>query len=271
MDPLQIVTIFCLCDDLVKALAKPHHLEKKNSDAEVMLICIVAALWFGGNLRRSALFLFTHRYLSSLISEGCLNRRIHRFPENYWLGFNAVCTKAKAEHYVVDSFPIPACIGIRSQRCSLFQGKQYRGYNASKNQFFHGIKCHVIISHRGQVMTFLITPGSVHDMTAFRFFNLKGLRKKTIYGDAGYTCYAWEDRLKKQGFRLMTARRYDAKRQHSPQIEAEISRNRKKIETAFSQILSRFPRKIQASTPEGFELKVIFFLIAHSFSLSNFS
>jgi hypothetical protein len=49
----QIVAVFCLCDDMLKAL---HHLEDPQSqisDAEVMTTAIVAALHFGGNLEKA--------------------------------------------------------------------------------------------------------------------------------------------------------------------------------------------------------------------------
>ena len=45
----QIVVVFCLCDDMLKAL---HHYEDSQcqmSDAEVMTTAIVAMLYFKGN------------------------------------------------------------------------------------------------------------------------------------------------------------------------------------------------------------------------------
>lgn len=47
----QIVAVFCLCDDMLKA---SHHYEDPQYqmvDAEVMTTAIVAALHFGGNFK----------------------------------------------------------------------------------------------------------------------------------------------------------------------------------------------------------------------------
>jgi len=45
----QIVAVFCLCDDMLKALGHHEDPQCQMSDAEVMTIAIVAALW--GELR----------------------------------------------------------------------------------------------------------------------------------------------------------------------------------------------------------------------------
>ena len=62
----QIVAVFCLVDDMLKAM---HHREDPQcemNDAEVMTTAIIAALFFGGN--------YTHaRKLLAVrdISQGC--------------------------------------------------------------------------------------------------------------------------------------------------------------------------------------------------------
>ena len=54
---IQIVAVFCLCDDLLKAL---HHYDAPQcqmKDAEVMTAAIVAMLYFKGNFRLACQFL----------------------------------------------------------------------------------------------------------------------------------------------------------------------------------------------------------------------
>ncbi|MCX6082402.1 MAG: hypothetical protein NTW32_22985 [Chloroflexi bacterium] len=49
---IQIIAIFCLCEDMLKAI---HHYEdpqRRLSDAEVMTTAITAATYFGGNLEK---------------------------------------------------------------------------------------------------------------------------------------------------------------------------------------------------------------------------
>jgi hypothetical protein len=67
----QIVIVFCLCDDLLKAL---HHCEDPQcqmSDAEVMTTAIVAMLYFKGNFRMSSQFLYEWGYIPGMLSRSC--------------------------------------------------------------------------------------------------------------------------------------------------------------------------------------------------------
>lgn len=48
----QIVAIYCLSDDMLKALNHANDPQCQITDAEVMTIAIAAALYFGGNLER---------------------------------------------------------------------------------------------------------------------------------------------------------------------------------------------------------------------------
>ena len=49
----QIVAIFCLCDDMLKALHHHEVSQSQISDAEVMTTAIVSALYFGGNIEKA--------------------------------------------------------------------------------------------------------------------------------------------------------------------------------------------------------------------------
>ena len=49
----QIVAIYCLCDDVLKALHHDEDPPRPMSDAEVMTTALVAALYFGGNWERA--------------------------------------------------------------------------------------------------------------------------------------------------------------------------------------------------------------------------
>ena len=45
----QIVAVFCLVDDILKAMRHREDEQCQMSDAEVMTTAIIAALYFGGN------------------------------------------------------------------------------------------------------------------------------------------------------------------------------------------------------------------------------
>jgi hypothetical protein len=74
----QIVAVYCLCDDMLKAL---HHKEDPQSqinDAEVMATAIVAALYFGGNMERARDNMQEYGYVPQMLGKSRFNRRLHR-------------------------------------------------------------------------------------------------------------------------------------------------------------------------------------------------
>ena len=65
---IQIVAVFCLIDDMFKAL---HHYENPQttvSDAKVMTTAIIAALYFGGNYTNAATC-GSQGYISRMLSK----------------------------------------------------------------------------------------------------------------------------------------------------------------------------------------------------------
>ena len=49
----QIVAVYCLYDDMLKALHHKEDPQRQVNDAEVMTTAIVAALYFGGNMEKA--------------------------------------------------------------------------------------------------------------------------------------------------------------------------------------------------------------------------
>src|SRR5512147_2845058 len=59
----QLVAIYCLCDDLLKALHHREDRQRRMSDAEVMTTASVAALHFAANLERALAWLTMTHYI----------------------------------------------------------------------------------------------------------------------------------------------------------------------------------------------------------------
>ena len=60
--------------------------------------------------------------------------------------FKYVCAELE---YIIDSFPLKVCHILRISRCKLLKGKQWRGYNASKWEYFFGVKVDLIVTIGG--------------------------------------------------------------------------------------------------------------------------
>lgn len=122
--PERIITIYCLCDDFLKALGVVDDPQAQMSTAEVMTTALIAADMFGGCFEQSRAFLRSHGYFPHMLSKSRFNRRLHALPEALWQAFGhllsgvALQTNASGE-YGVDSLPVPACDNIRIRRCRL--------------------------------------------------------------------------------------------------------------------------------------------------------
>lgn len=269
----EITFIYCICFDLVKNLGIQDDPQCKMNSAEIMTVAIVGALYFGGNFSHARKMLKSHNYISNMLSESRLNRRMHKIDLSVWQSIfqtivNAFEEQKKNFEYLIDSMPIEVCMNVRSYRCKLLSGKEFIGFCKAKKKFYYGFKLHMITASNGRPIEFIITPASTADITALKIMEASLPFDSIIYGDKAYTNYAFEDYLAEfEQIRLIPDRKANLLRQHSGCIRYLQSILRKRIETTFSMLVRLFPRKIHAVTKNGFLLKIIIFVI--SFSLSQ--
>jgi hypothetical protein len=262
----EIITIFCICDDLLKEIGYLDDKQARISTSEVLTIALVATKFFGGNYQKSRMFLEGHYYIKNMLSKSRFIRRLNSIdPEVLNLLF---CIMAKGfkesntdKEYAIDSFPIVACANVRIKRCKIYKGKSYNGFNASKQEFFYGIRVHMIVTKKSEPVEFLIQPGARSDIKVAKSFKFDLAKGSKIYADKGYTHYAFEDYLEFQrNIYLIPQRKNNSKRSR----KKFCGKIRKKIETVFSTIIRDFPNRIHAATSKGFELKVILFIFAYA-------
>lgn len=271
-----ITTMFCLSADLLQALGYRDDSQTRFSTAEVMTVPLVAAAFFGGNGALTRRFLVTHGYFRHDLSASRFNRRLHAIPQHVWhtlfrlLG-RLLSQRNPTSDYVVDSLPVPACDNIRIGRCTLFdtstpaQKEAYRGYCASKHRYYFGLKVHLVITGQGAPVEFVLTPAAVSDINGFKLLELDLPAAAVLHGDKAYTDYKDEDLLQAAvGLTLQAQRKRNSKRPLPLCKEFLAKPIRQRIETSFGEITRRFPKQIQAVTPQGFVLKLICFLLAFS-------
>ncbi len=270
----QITFIYCICFDLTQTLGIQDDPQCKMNTAEVMTVAIVGALFFGGNFSRARLMLKSHRYISNVLSESRLNRRMHEIEISAWQTIFQIIAQTFKEQdqnfeYLVDSMPVEVCMNVRSYRCKLLSGKEFIGFCKAKKKFYYGFKLHMITTSKGHPIEFIITPASTADVTALKIMEIPLPFGSVVYGDKAYTSYSLEDYLEEfEQIRLIPDRKINLSGQHSGCIRYLQSVHRKRIETTFSLITRLLPGKIHAVTKAGFLLKVVVFVI--SFSLSQF-
>ncbi len=132
----QIILIYCLCDDLLKAMHHQEDQQCRMSDAEVMTVALVAALHYRGNFALAGRMLSAHGYLRVMLDKSRFSRRLHRVKGLFLTLFALLGEHFKAMNeeavYLIDSFPIPACDNYRIPR-----SKRYRGVVDAAGNLLH--------------------------------------------------------------------------------------------------------------------------------------
>jgi DDE family transposase len=265
----KIIAIFCLCDDLLKAMHHHEDYQCQMNDAEIMTTAFIAALFFRGNHESARALLKQYGYIPHMVSKSRFSRRLHRIKEIFLAFFNLLAQTWKTLNteaiYVIDSFPIAVCDNIRIRRSKIYSHEDFRGYQASKKRYFYGLKIHLMVTQNGQPVECFLTPGGFGDVDALKYYASALQDGSIIYADKAYNDYEIEDLLNAvDHIALLPMRKKNSKRALPPEVSFVQHYYRKMVETAGSLIEQLLPKSIHAVTSQGFELKVALFVIASS-------
>ncbi len=262
------IAIYCFIDDFLKASKTKQDVRRKISDAELMTTALLSARYFYGNLVSARQYMEQHHGMKKLDKSNFI-RHLHRLADKLAAIFLGLGQTLKAlntsSEYLIDSFPIAVCKNIRIPRCKLLHGEAYRGYNASKKEYFYGFKVTVITTSDGIPVEYYISGGAFHDVTAFQAINIDLPENSQLYADSAYTDYELEDLYAEcEHIGLLVERKSHSKRADSAAMKFIKKCMRKRIETTFSGVAAFFPKAIHAVTPQGFILKLTLFLFAYT-------
>ena len=264
----DIVAIYILIDDILKTIHHQEDSRRLMSDSEVLTVMIVASLYFGGNQSLASQYLHQEGYMLRMLSRSRLNRRIHALSSLSFELFEILGilyrSTNRTQRYLVDSFPVAVCHNIRISRCKLLQGEQFRGKCVSKRTYFYGFKVFLITTEDGLPVELAFMPGRYAEVRGLDVLPLQLPPGSELYGDSGFTNYLVEDLVKElDQIELNICRKKNSKRGDIYPIALWKKQQRRYIETIFSMITRRFPKKIHAVSTQGFILKLLFFIMAH--------
>lgn len=227
-------------------------------------------------MERSRRFLREYGYVPAMISKSRFNRRLHAIePELWrglfsmlWLGCSSGATPKEPMRWTPCRWPPATTYASRIRRCRLYppeeHGGAFRGYIASKRRYFYGLRVHLVVTEAGEPVEFALAAGSEADVSVFKDLELDLPEGSIICADKAYTDYDYEDLLKEVGLHLKAQRKKNSKRLLPPWEEFLGKPVRQYIETAFGGLSGLFSKKIHAVTPQGFELKIVWFLLVVS-------
>jgi Transposase DDE domain len=265
----HILAIYSLCHDFLKALHHREDRQQKMTDAEVMTTALVAMLFFGGNFEHARALLGTSQYMPTMLSRSRLNRRLYQIQDLFVTLFNILGQVWKDLNvesvYIIDSFPVAVCDNYRIPHANIYHQETYRGYIASKQRYFYGLKIPLLVTPQWHPVECFLTHGSSSDVQALRTFQFDVPEGSSIYADKAYNDYGIEDLIHESAhIELSPIRKMHSKRAIPPYMAFVQHYYRKRIETAGSLIERRLPKTIHAVTAHGFELKVFLFVLAYS-------
>lgn len=244
----QLVTIFCELDDFCKEFnqhAQTYLLEGPSkgkrgptctlSTSEIMTILILFQMVRFRDFKtfyNGFLTVYWHAYFPSLPSYNRFVELISRaiFPLTL---FTQLKAGKRTGIYYIDSSCLPVCHLKRQKRHKTFES--IAEFGRTSIGWFFGLKLHIVMNDKGQLMAFKITKGNRQDGKAAESLltTLQGL----VFGDKGYIGKKLFDELLKQGLKLITRTRKNMKEKPalSP-YEKQLLNQRNLIETVIDHL-----------------------------------
>ena len=243
-----VVEIFCEIDDFckiyfkgqkTKILPNPNRKRHRKSQMDLSEIMTIVILFHLSHYRtfkdfyHECVIRYWFNYFPSLLS-------YNRFTELQSsvvaaLAAYLLCRRGQETNlYYVDSSPIKVCNNRRIYKHKVFAGIATRGKHSMG--WFFGFKIHLVINHKGELISFCFTKGNVDDRKVLDKLlkNLKGL----IAGDKGYLSKEKSDYFARQGLSLITRVRKNMKKKVLTLFENFFLSKRGIIETVIDQLKS---------------------------------
>jgi hypothetical protein len=254
-----IIGVFCLIDD---RLADGKRIRQRGPapkllDSEVITMEVVAE-FLGIDTDKGIYSYFKRHYAEwfprlkevhrTTFSRQAAN--LWKLKEQIWQGLLerelALGGELEEPLMVIDSFPIPVCKQSRSYGCRVMRELSDRGRDTNLGKFL-GMRAHVLIAWPGIIVRASVCGADTHD-THLAERLLQGMGRGWVLAERNY----WSPLLREQlhdlegGPALMARfkRKNETERERGLVWPRWLGAKRQKIETIFSQLVSRFNMKV---------------------------
>ena len=164
----------------------------------------------------------------------------------------------------IDSTPLRACHLKREHSHKVLRGLANKG-QCSIGWFF-GLKLHLIINDKGEILDFVLTPGNVDDRKPLSGTNLLSRIHGKLFGDKGYISKTLFEQLFIDGIHLITKLRKNMKNSLMHIFDKILLRKRALVETVIDELKNICQiEHTRHRSPEGFIVNLISGLIAYSY------
>lgn len=254
-----IIGVFCLIDDRLEGKRlRQRGPAPKLADSEVITMELVGE--FLGIDTDKGLYEFFKRHYAewfprlSEVHRTTFARQaanLWRVKEEIWqrlLEQELLLAQEGSEELllVIDSFPIAVCKRSRSYGCKVMRELSERGRDTNLGRFL-GMRAHVVIAWPGVIVRAAVCGADAHD-TRLAGGLLEGMGRGWVLADRNY----WSPLLREQIRELEGGPTLMARFKLKNETEKErglvwpgwLSKKRQKIESVFSQLVSRFGMKV---------------------------
>ena len=140
----------------------------------------------------------------------------------------------KSGTYFIDSTTLKVCHNRRILRHKVFNDVAQRGKTSMG--WFYGFKLHLVVNDKGEIVSFVLSPGNTDDRDAKVIESLTRDLTGKIFGDRGYIKQELFETLFDNGLKLVTRLRKNMKNRLMEQEDNILLRKRTIIETINDQL-----------------------------------
>ena len=164
--------------------------------------------------------------------------------------------------YIVDSTSLKVCHNRRINNHKVFEGIAARGKTSMG--WFYGLKLHVSINNKGEIMAIKFTAGNVSDPTVLE--NITKELGGKVFGDKGYISKELFSKLWNRGLQLITGIRRNMKNYLIPILDKLMLRGRFIVESVFHIMKNHMNLEhTRHRSPLNFFINSLACLVAYSF------
>ena len=168
----------------------------------------------------------------------------------------------KDEVYFIDSTKLQICHNKRTNSNRVFKNLAQIG--KSSYGWFMGLKLHIIINSKGQIISVKITCGNVDDRAPVKQLT-KGL-KGSLYADKGYISQKLFKEIYADGIRIVTSAKSNMKNYFMTMKDKILLRKRSVVESVFNILKNNMNLEhTRHRSPTNFLVNVVACLVSYQF------
>lgn len=282
----MFLTVFTVIDDLYERIVPEHlrrrvgHERMRLSDSEVITLSIMQEAHANDSetsFHRLVEKDFKHLF-PGLVSRSRYHRRRKALlgVQLHLLRHLMQLLRSYAAFVIVDSAPVETAAFVRSQSAKASVPEAAYGYMPSKKRHFFGFRLHLLVTSRGAIVDFVLSPANVgerrvaeHLLTAWA--TQASLQRSAVpsLGDNGYSGYWLRNLVGKHGGRLWTSERSSKKPRSKAQgrLRRLLRGKRALVETVFSMLADQFTLETtRARSLLGLKTRIAAKLLAYNVS-----